>query len=132
MNIVDLFENKLHFMDAMRDFLPIAIKHLNLKSLPNIEFEKNLYHTHVPTFGRFVNEEKTIYIDIENRHPVDILRTLAHELVHFKQGEQNELKNDSWHTGSPEEDEAHAEAGVIMRIFNKKFPQYLKLTPIVL
>jgi hypothetical protein len=30
------------------------------------------------------------------------------------------------------EDEANAEAGVIMREFNKQFPQYMELKPIVL
>jgi Zn-dependent peptidase ImmA (M78 family) len=123
---------KLNFMDAIRDFLPIAVEHLQLTNLPNIEFERNLKDTQVPTFGRFDNDTRTISLDIENRHPVDVLRTLAHELVHFKQELQHELKPDSWKTGSPIEDEANAEAGVVMRKFNTNFPQYLKLKPIML
>jgi hypothetical protein len=35
-------------------------------------------------------------------------------------------------TGSTEEDEANAEAGVIMRKFNQQFPQYMELKPIIL
>jgi hypothetical protein len=134
MNLFEMFseQKELTLIDAMRDFLPIAIKHLKLKSLPKIELERNLYHTHVPTFGRFVNEEQTIYLDIENRHPVDIIRTLAHELVHFDQGQEHELSSGSWHTGSPIEDEANAEAGVMMRIFDEQFPQYLKMKPVEL
>jgi len=68
---------------------------------------------------------------INNRHPNDILRTLAHEMAHYAQGCRDELDADSWHTGSPVEDQANAQAGVIMREFNKQFPKYMSLKPIV-
>jgi pterin-4a-carbinolamine dehydratase len=73
-----------------------------------------------------------VHLGIKNRHPNDILRTLAHEMVHYAQGEHGELEADSWQTGSPEEDQANAEAGVIMREFNQQFPQYMELKPIML
>jgi hypothetical protein len=53
-------------------------------------------------------------------------------MVHYAQGERDELDADSWHTGSPVEDQANAEAGVIMREFNEQFPQYMELKPIML
>ena len=34
-------------------------------------------------------------------------------------------------TGSPEENEANAMAGVIMRHFNKRYPEYLSIKPII-
>ena len=37
---------------------------------------------------------------------------------------------DSGKTGSPEENQAHEIAGVIMRNFNKKYPEYLKSKPL--
>jgi len=67
---------------------------------------------------------------VSNRHPVDILRTLAHEMVHYKQELLGQLDSDSWHTGSPDEDEANAEGGVIMRLFNQAHPEYLDHAPI--
>jgi pterin-4a-carbinolamine dehydratase len=85
----------------------------------------------MPSFGKFSNDDRTVHLGIKNRHPNDILRTLAHEMVHYAQGEHGELDADSWHTGSPEEDQANAEAGVIMREFNQQFPQYMELKPIV-
>jgi len=136
MNILDLFEShedsKLTFMDAMRDFLPLVIKHLELSTLPDIDFERNISDTKYPTFGRYINDKNLIQLDIENRHPVDILRTLAHELVHYKQDLHKQLDPESGITGSPQENEANAHAGVIMRSFNKQFPQYLNLKPILL
>jgi Zn-dependent peptidase ImmA (M78 family) len=76
------------------------------------------------TFGRYVQEENVIYLGIADRHPVDILRTLAHELVHAKQDMEGKLYNGAGETGSPIENEAHMIAGIIMRHFNKKFPKF--------
>ena len=134
MNLYEMFEDiqELTLVDALRDFLPIAMDHLHISKLPKIHLRRDMHDTHVPTFGRFQNDSRIVSVDVENRHPNDILRTIAHELVHFAQGERGELDSESWHTGSPEEDEANAEAGVIMRKFNTKHPQYLKLGPVVL
>ena len=118
-------------IDALRDFLPLAMRHLNIKKLPKITFVKAVDDSHVPTFGRFNNDEKVIFVDIENRHPNDIIRTLAHELTHYAQGEHGKLDVDSWQTGSTVENDANAQAGVIMRKFNTKYPQYLKLKPVM-
>jgi hypothetical protein len=124
--------NEPVFIQALRDFLPVALRVLNLDHVPKIVLKKELHDTNVPTFGRFTNEEKVVYCVINNRHPNDILRTLAHEMVHYAQGENHELSAGSWHTGSPIENEAHEKAGVIMRHFNTKFPKYLKAAPIML
>jgi Zn-dependent peptidase ImmA (M78 family) len=130
---LDLFEDfkEPTLIDALRDFLPVALKVLDLDHVPKIKLKKELKDTHVPTFGRFTNDEQVVYCVINNRHPNDILRTLAHEMAHYAQGQRDELDADSWHTGSPVEDQANAQAGVVMREFNKQFPQYMALKPIV-
>jgi hypothetical protein len=119
-------------IDALGDFLPLAIKHLELKKLPKIKLLDEIETEHMPSFGKFSNDDRTIHLGIKNRHPNDILRTLAHELTHYAQGQRDELDSGSGATGSPEEDQANAEAGVIMREFNGKFPQYMELKPIML
>jgi hypothetical protein len=130
---LELFEDYKEptLIDALRDFLPIAVDHLKLKAIPKITFVQDVKNSHVPTFGRFTNDTKKLFVDIENRHPNDIIRTLAHELTHFAQGEANQLSDNSWETGSPVENDANAQAGVMMRKFNTKFPQYLKLSPVI-
>jgi Zn-dependent peptidase ImmA (M78 family) len=51
----------------------------------------------------------------------DILRTLAHELVHHMQNlKGDELNGDD---GSEIENEANAQAGVIMRKFGRENPE---------
>jgi hypothetical protein len=119
-------------IDALRDFLPIAVGHLNLDHIPKIKLAKEMHDTHVPTFGRFENESKIITVVIDNRNIVDTLRTLAHEMVHYAQGEEHRLDAESGETGSPIEDEANAEGGVIMRLFNQAHPNYMQADPIVL
>jgi hypothetical protein len=134
---IDLFEElegppEPNLIDALRDFLPIAVKHLKIKKLPKIKLLPDVDTEHLASFGKFSNEDRMVHVDINNRHPNDVLRTLAHELTHYAQGEQDRLDADSWQTGSSIEDEANAEAGVIMREFNQQFPQYMELKPIIL
>lgn len=134
MNLYEMFEQsqELTLVDALRDFLPLAVRELGLQTVPKIKLARNLHDTHVPTFGRYQNGPEVITVDIENRHPVDILRTIAHEMVHYGQDIEDRLHDESWRTGSAEENEANAGAGVIMRKFNTEFPQYLQLKPVLL
>ena len=134
---IDLFEElegppEPTLIDALRDFLPIAVEHLKIKELPKIKLLGDVETDHMPSFGKFSNDDRTVHLGIKNRHQNDILRTLAHEMVHYAQGQRDELDADSWQTGSTIEDEANAEAGVIMREFNQQFPQYMELKPIML
>jgi hypothetical protein len=114
---------KEDMMAMIRKFLPLAMKELELKQLPHIVIQNSIEtHDGQATFGQFVNDEEKIYLGIQNRHPVDILRTLAHELTHFKQHTRGEIHQGAGETGSPIENEAHVKAGIIMRHFNKKYP----------
>lgn len=112
------------FLQMMEDFLPIAMDVIGLQDLPDFKLVTRIPNAEQPTFGKFVDHENRIYIALEDRHPLDILRTLAHELVHYKQGIEHDLEADSGRTGSPEENEAHMLAGIVMRYFNKAYPQY--------
>ena len=120
------------FIQVLGDFLPLVIKHLSLKSLPKIHLQKQVNDIHVASFGGYDDETKSITLVINNRQPVDILRTLAHELVHWAQGQDGKIKADSWKDGSGLENDANARAGVIMRDFARKYPNYLELAPIIL
>lgn len=74
------------------------------------------------SFGKFTPELKEIRVVIANRNLADILRTLAHELVHYKQNFDGKLTPESNETGSPDENEANALAGVLMREYGKNNP----------
>ena len=132
MRIQQLLESKQEpdFPKILKDFLPLAMKELGIDKLPRIKLELRIADNEQPTFGKFVNDENVIYLAIEDRHPLDILRTLAHELTHFKQGAEHRLDAKSGETGSPIENEAHEMAGIIMRNFNKLHPQYFNFSAI--
>jgi hypothetical protein len=72
------------------------------------------------SFGEF--DGQRIRVVTMNRHPMDICRTLAHELVHWKQMMNGDDLDGS--DGSIIENEANAIAGVILRKFGKKYPDY--------
>jgi hypothetical protein len=122
--LVEEARDKADFMAVMRALLPLAMKELNIDGLPRIKLQPRLEVDEQPSFGRFVSEENTIYLALEDRHPLDIARTFAHELVHYKQGVEHRLNPESGETGSPEENEAHELAGIIMRHFNKAHPEF--------
>ena len=128
--LVEGRESKATFIDMFKKFLPLAMKILNIDRLPKMNFEAEIDSGGQPSFGMYVNNEKTLHVAILNRHPVDILRTVAHELVHYKQDISIKLNDNSGETGSPEENQAHEIAGVIMRHFNKQYPEFLKSQPI--
>ena len=55
----------------------------------------------------------------KNRNMADILRTIAHELVHHKQNELGMIKPGSGDTGSDIENQANSLAGIILREYGK-------------
>ena len=72
------------------------------------------------SFGEFDGE--TIKVITAGRHPMDVMRTLAHELVHWKQRVNGQEMDGS--DGSETENQANSVAGIIMRRFGEKYPEY--------
>lgn len=104
------------------EFIKYAASELGLKSLPTINLQTdNKRSVHHSSFGGYLNQ--SIDITMSNRHVMDVCRTLAHELVHYRQDLNNELTNDSGRDGSPHENEANAQAAVIMRQWGKMHPE---------
>jgi hypothetical protein len=128
--IVEGAQENANVVEMFKKFLPLAMKILELDSLPKMEFVTKVDETDQPTFGLYSNSDRVLKVALLNRHPNDILRTVAHELTHYKQDINNELNNDSGDTGSDHENEANATAGVIMRHFNKLYPEYLRSRPL--
>jgi hypothetical protein len=107
----------------LHDFVKFAAEHLKLKSLPKFDFvfssDRSVEHK---SFGGYGGEHITI--TVKHRHIMDVCRTLAHELVHYKQDLNKELEGENpGATGSPQENDANAQAAVIMRNWGKKHPE---------
>ena len=108
---------------ALNQFVNLAKQELGLDTLPDIQIVDSVPGASGTTFGQYKPEENCIYVVMKDRHPKDAFRTLGHELVHYKQDQEGRIKDDSGETGSPEENEANAMAGVIMRNYNKANPE---------
>lgn len=112
-------------------FVEFVASEIDLKELPEINFftdtARSVKHSSFGGYG-----DKQINITVVNRHIMDILRTLAHELVHFKQDTEGRITSpDDGKDGSPIENEANAMAAVVMRKWGKMHPEMFKLPPIV-
>lgn len=105
-------------------FIEFAAKHLELNTLPKFDFVFDSGNSvKNKSFGGYAPGNEHITITVQNRHIMDVCRTLAHELVHYSQDLKNELEDEeAGATGSPQENEANAEAAVIMRNWGRQHP----------
>jgi cytidyltransferase-like protein len=104
------------------EFVKYAIKNLEIQKPPrNLTFSyDNAAAKEKRSFGYFDPNANKIWVYCGNRNMADILRTLAHELVHRKQDEDGRINYESGKTGSEIENEANAQAGVLLRDFGKQ------------
>ena len=120
------FHESLHdsHFPLLKEFVGYCKEYLKLKSLPPLKMSYD------PTtaesrrsFGGYDPNNKSIELSVANRHQADVFRTLAHELVHYKQDIQNRLTPESGQTGHAHENEANAAAAIIMRNFAQMRPE---------
>ena len=126
-NMLMIAESVINESDStafIKKFMPWVAEQVGIKEIPRIVFLDTPKET---TFGQYSPEEKCIYLVTGDRHPVDVLRTLAHELTHYKQDSEDNLPPGAGATGTDQENEANANAGVVMRDFAKQNPKYFGL-----
>ena len=116
-----IYENQL---PLLKPFISYCREYLKLKSLPPLTLSyDNMSAESMRSFGGYNPNSKCIQINIANRHQADVFRTLAHELVHYKQDIQNRLTPESGKTGHAHENEANAAAAIMMRNFAQMRPE---------
>jgi len=108
----------------LEEFVEFAKKYLNIENHPikiTLTFKKT---PDIKTTAYF-NPSGEIKIYVKDRAIMDICRSIAHELTHFKQSIFNELTNteEDGADGSPIENEANAKAGEIIRKFGRIYPE---------
>jgi hypothetical protein len=102
------------FANWMIDILKIKMS-VNIELSMDTEEAQTNHHTG----GHQVGSDE-IWVYAKNRNLVDILRTVAHELVHIKQGEEDMIKPDSSYPGSPIESQADVIAGKYIKIYGEE------------
>ena len=104
--------------EQINQFIEFCKNKLKLTNVPPIKFVSRT--SDGTAFACYVIEdgEESIEVQVKDRHIMDIFRSLAHELVHHKQNEdEREMNGDD---GSTIEDEANATAAVIMRQYSNE------------
>jgi hypothetical protein len=118
------FQDKNGIESDIQDFLAFCIEKLEIQESPRIAIVNEIPSG---THGAYWPDRKTIKVVGRGRCLSDILRSLAHELVHHQQNEQNriEIINDDG-VGGHIEDEANSVAGQLVKAYginNRKIYQ---------
>jgi hypothetical protein len=115
-----LSEDKKEQLDKFVKFVKDELK---LDSVPTISIQNGRHGLKTTANYDYTKENKTIKVNGKGRALVDIMRSLAHELVHHKQFEQGRLDGPQPpDIGGEIEDEANAKAGQFIKIYSKKEP----------
>jgi hypothetical protein len=108
--------------DKLNTFVKFVKDQLNLKSVPTISIKGNRDGLKTTANYDYTKENKIIKVYGKNRALVDIMRSVAHEMVHHKQFEDGRLEQRPPDIGGEIEDEANATAGQYIKMFAKEDP----------
>jgi hypothetical protein len=121
----NMFLNETPIDGVVQAFIKDAVQQLNIEHMPEVVLHNDAsWSKQNNSFGQYNPGTRTLHVSLANRHLLDILRTVAHELTHCRQNELSELPDDAGETGSPWENEANAQAGILMRDFADANPEY--------
>ena len=117
-----MLANKVKY--GIADFVKFALKQLDCDHKPKIKLvTDNKTVQNFKSFGGTNIHNGEIWVYIQNRNLADLLRTLCHELVHYKQFKDGRIKGpEDGKTGSELENEANSQAGIILRHYGKMNP----------
>jgi hypothetical protein len=106
------------------EFIKFAKERLELENFPDkikLITDEN-FPKQVKSFGGYDPQSDEIFVYAgNNRNIVDVVRTLAHELVHLKQRQDGRIGGpEEGATGSDIENEANAAAGILLRDFGRR------------
>lgn len=111
-------ENK----ERLNEFVKFVKKQLELETVPTIVVKNNRDGLKTTANYDYTQENKVIKVFGKNRMLVDVMRSVAHEMVHHKQFEQGRLEVKPPDIGGEIEDEANAKAGQYIKMYSKIDP----------
>lgn len=105
--------------EKISEFVKFVKSELDLKKFPVVILQNGRGDLKTTASYNHSRETKVIRVNVKNRALVDILRSIAHEMVHHKQFEQGRLEVKPPDIGGEIEDEANAKAGQYIKMFSK-------------
>jgi hypothetical protein len=109
-------------LNATKRFIAYCIENLGLSDAFTVKFVENREAHGVKTTAFWREQDKLAVIYAKDRMLGDVLRSLAHELVHAQQWEQGRIELPVQDVGGEIEDEANAMAGVLIKKFSYDDP----------
>jgi Zn-dependent peptidase ImmA (M78 family) len=106
--------------DKVTEFVKFVKNELKLDVCPTVILQNGRGKLKTTANYDYTKEEKVIRINAKNRALVDVMRSIAHEMVHHKQFEQGRLMVKPPDIGGEIEDEANALAGQYIKMFSKQ------------
>lgn len=107
---------------ADRDFISFCIQQLEIETSPKIRIgDDHRKAQEVRAMGYYSPGEDLIWVLRGQRVPADWYRTLAHELVHWRQRELGQVMDGS--DGSALENEANAKAAMLLREWGRRYAE---------
>lgn len=109
--------------EKLNKFVKFVKEQLEIDSLPKIAIQNNRDGLKTTANYDYTKEVKVIKVSARNRALVDVMRSIAHEMVHHKQFEQGRLNGPKPpDIGGEIEDEANAKAGQYIKMFSRLDP----------
>ena len=105
----------------LTEFVKFVKKELGIKNMPEILVKATRDGLKTTANYDYRQEHKVVKVYGKNRALVDVMRSIAHELVHHKQYEDGRLDGPKPpDIGGEIEDEANAKAGQYIKLFAQK------------
>lgn len=102
-------------------FIEFCAHYLQLDTKPEVKvIDDANWSVENGTFGMYVPDQDMFTVNIHRRHTMDILRTVAHEMVHAKQRQEDV-------SSAPRaiiEVQANRLGSMLIKVFGKKYPKY--------
>ena len=113
----------------LENFVDFVIKELNIQVPVDINYQTDKDGIETTAVYKYEDgdnadiENSEVKVYTKERALQDIMRSVAHELVHHHQNEEGELKGKIQNVGGPIEDEANAVAGELLKKYGLQHPE---------
>jgi hypothetical protein len=109
--------------EKLDSFVKFVKEQLEIKTVPTIKIQNNRDGLKTTANYDYTKENKIIKVCSKGRALVDVMRSIAHEMVHHKQFEEGRLNGPQPpDIGGEIEDEANAKAGQYIKMYAKIDP----------
>ena len=99
----------MEFKEAIKEIFKAAVNRFNIQSAPSLHI-RNDEENSEKLFGKtayYNPSDQSIVLYITDRHPKDVLRSFAHELIHHVQNERGDLMKGDASSPTYAQDDEH-------------------------